>query len=69
MMKAIGDALRAQGLTPRALAAWAGTDRVSALAGRLDAHAAREPVPASRRPLTNTKVAEGPRPRRFTPVA
>jgi SAM-dependent methyltransferase len=43
----LGDALRGAGLTPRALAAWAGTDRLSALPPRLAALAAREVVPAS----------------------
>jgi hypothetical protein len=36
-----------QGLTPRALAAWAGTDRLSALPPRLDALASPAPVPAA----------------------
>jgi SAM-dependent methyltransferase len=46
----LGDALRAAGLVPRALAAWAGTagiDRLAALPPRLPALRAREPVPAA----------------------
>lgn len=43
----LGDALRAAGLAPRALAAWAGTDRLAALPPRLPALRAREPVPAA----------------------
>ncbi|HEU0033218.1 MAG TPA: hypothetical protein VFQ53_21445 [Kofleriaceae bacterium] len=46
-MKLVGDALRAAGLHPRALAAWAGTDRASALPERLPALAAVDPVPAA----------------------
>lgn len=42
-----GAALRAAGLTPRALAAWAGTDRISALPARIPELAAREPTPAA----------------------
>jgi tRNA1(Val) A37 N6-methylase TrmN6 len=41
----IGQALRAAGLTPRALAAWAGTDRIPAL--RVDELAARPHTPAA----------------------
>lgn len=44
---ALGSALRAAGLTPRGLAAWAGTDRLAALPRRLPDLAAREPVPAA----------------------
>jgi len=52
----LGHKLRAAGLTPRALAAWAGTDRISALAAPatsapdeayVDELAAREPTPAA----------------------
>jgi len=46
-MIALGAALRHAGLTPRALAAWAGTDRLSALPQRLEALAARDITPAS----------------------
>lgn len=46
-LRPLGDALRAAGLSPRALAAWAGTERLSALPPRLPALRAREPVPAS----------------------
>lgn len=42
-----GGRLRAAGLTPRALAAWAGTDRISALPGRLPLLVARDITPAS----------------------
>ena len=42
----VGAALRAAGLTERALAAWAGTSRIAALPGRLDAIRARAPTPA-----------------------
>jgi hypothetical protein len=44
---AVGDRLRAAGLTARALAAWAGTDRIAALPARLPALATVEPVPAA----------------------
>ncbi|MGN6109658.1 MAG: hypothetical protein ACTHU0_31415, partial [Kofleriaceae bacterium] len=46
-LAALGDQLRGAGLTPRALAAWAGTDRAAALPGRLPALATTEPVPAA----------------------
>lgn len=46
-LRGLGARLRAAGLTPRALAAWAGTDRLAALPARLPALAAREPGPAS----------------------
>jgi methylase of polypeptide subunit release factors len=46
-MTSLGAALRHAGLTPRALAAWAGTDRLSALPARLDQLAARAVTPAS----------------------
>lgn len=42
MLAALGARLRDAGLTPRALAAWAGTARVSALPARLDALPAPE---------------------------
>lgn len=44
-LAALGSRLRYGGLSPRALAAWAGTDRLSALPGRLP-HG-RPPTPAS----------------------
>jgi SAM-dependent methyltransferase len=43
----LGPRLRAVGLAPRALAAWAGTDRLSALPARLAELAARAVTPAS----------------------
>jgi SAM-dependent methyltransferase len=43
----LGDSLRAAGLTPRALDAWAGTDRLSALPARLPALVLREITPSS----------------------
>jgi SAM-dependent methyltransferase len=43
----LGDRLRAAGLAPRALAAWAGTDRLAALPPRLATLRARPPVPAA----------------------
>lgn len=46
-LRALGDLLRAAGLVPRALAAWAGSDRLSALPARLPGLAAREPAPAA----------------------
>jgi SAM-dependent methyltransferase len=46
-MTALGAALRHAGLTPRALGAWAGTDRLSALPARLATLAARDVTPAS----------------------
>jgi len=46
-LRRLGDALRAAGLAPRALAAWAGTDRLAALPPRLAALRARPPVPAA----------------------
>ncbi len=46
-LAAMGAQLRAAGLTPRALAAWAGTDRVSALPARLAEVGARPVTPAS----------------------
>ena len=44
-MTELGAALRAAGLTPRALAAWAGTDQIPRL--RVDELAARVPTPAA----------------------
>src|SRR5688572_4222366 len=46
-VRALGAQLRAAGLSPRALATWAGTDRLSALPQILPAHVTREPVPAA----------------------
>jgi SAM-dependent methyltransferase len=46
-LRRTGELLRAAGLVPRALAAWAGTDRLAALPPRLPALRAREPVPAA----------------------
>jgi SAM-dependent methyltransferase len=46
-LRRAGELLRAAGLVPRALAAWAGTDRLAALPPRLPALRAREPVPAA----------------------
>lgn len=44
---ALGAELRAAGLVPRALAAWAGTERIAALPPRIAALAARPPGPAA----------------------
>ncbi|MDQ3336096.1 MAG: hypothetical protein M4D80_13085 [Myxococcota bacterium] len=44
-MSELGKLLRTQGLTPRALAAWAGTDRISALP--IEALVERDPTPAA----------------------
>jgi SAM-dependent methyltransferase len=46
-LQLLGEQLRAAGLVPRALAAWAGTERLAALPPRLPALRAREPVPAA----------------------
>ena len=46
-LRHLGEQLRAAGLAPRALAAWAGTDRLAALSLRLSALRARPPVPAA----------------------
>jgi SAM-dependent methyltransferase len=46
-LRRLGEQLRAAGLVPRALAAWAGTGRLAALPPRLPALRAREPVPAA----------------------
>ena len=43
----LGKHLRSAGLSPRALNAWAGTERISLLAQHVDALAAREPTPAA----------------------
>jgi SAM-dependent methyltransferase len=43
----LGAALRRAGLVPRALAAWAGTDRIAAVPHRVPALATTEPVPAA----------------------
>src|SRR5262245_23773426 len=47
MLRRLGEQLRAAGLTPRALAAWAGTQRLPALPPHLPALRARDPVPAA----------------------
>jgi SAM-dependent methyltransferase len=46
-VRALGAQLRSAGLSPRGLATWAGTDRISALPSVLPAHVTREPVPAA----------------------
>ena len=46
-LRALGDRLRAAGLTPRALAAWAGSERLVPLPVRQSALRARPPVPAA----------------------
>ncbi len=46
-LRRLGDQLRAAGLVPRALEAWAGTSRLAALPPRLPALREREPVPAA----------------------
>jgi SAM-dependent methyltransferase len=46
-VRALGAQLRAAGLSPRALASWAGSDRLSALSSLLPAQVTREPVPAA----------------------
>lgn len=46
-VRALGAQLRSAGLSPRALANWAGTDRLSALPAVLPAQITREPVPAA----------------------
>ena len=46
-LRELGTTLRGAGLTPRALAAWAGTDRLAALPARIPSLARREPVPAA----------------------
>lgn len=46
-LRAIGARLIASGLTPRALAAWSGTDRISALPWKVSGMSARDPVPAA----------------------
>ncbi len=46
-VRALGAQLRAAGLSPRGLATWAGTDRISALPAVLPAQVTREPVPAA----------------------
>jgi SAM-dependent methyltransferase len=47
-IRRLGDQLRAAGLTPRALGAWAGTERLSGLPWRLSELGGREPTPAAR---------------------
>ncbi len=46
-LRAIGKKLIAAGLTPRALAAWSGTERISALPWKVSGLSARDPVPAA----------------------
>jgi len=46
-LRAIGVQLVAAGLTPRALAAWSGTDRISSLPWKVSGLSARDPVPAA----------------------
>lgn len=46
-LPALGERLRAAGLTPRALAAWAGSERLVPLPTRQSALRARPPVPAA----------------------
>ncbi len=46
-VRALGAQLRSAGLAPRGLAAWAGSDRISALPSLLPAQITREPVPAA----------------------
>lgn len=46
-MSELGTRLRSAGLTPRALAAWAGTDRISALPALVEVLALRDPTPAA----------------------
>lgn len=46
--KRLGELLRGAGLTPRALGAWAGTERLSGLPWRLSELGGRDPVPAAR---------------------
>jgi len=46
-LAALGARLRDAGLTARALAAWAGTDRIAALPPRLEALPVRSPTPAA----------------------
>lgn len=46
-LRVLGERLRAAGLTPRALAAWAGTERLVPLPTRQSALRARPPVPAA----------------------
>ena len=47
MLGEVGKQLRAAGLTPRALAAWAGTDRIPLVEAHLDELVAREPTTAA----------------------
>jgi len=46
-IRALGAQLRSAGLSPRGLAAWSGTDRISALPSLLPAQITRDPVPAA----------------------
>ncbi|MBA3452484.1 MAG: methyltransferase domain-containing protein [Deltaproteobacteria bacterium] len=46
-LRALGQRLVAAGLTPRALAAWSGTDRISSLPWKVSDLSARDPVPAA----------------------
>ena len=46
-LRALGQRLIAAGLTPRALAAWSGTDRIASLPWKVSGLSARDPVPAA----------------------
>lgn len=46
-LRALGQRLTAAGLTPRALAAWSGTERIASLPWKMSGLAARDPVPAA----------------------
>jgi SAM-dependent methyltransferase len=46
-LRTIGKQLVAAGLTPRALAAWSGTERISSLPWKVSGLSARDPVPAA----------------------
>lgn len=46
-LRALGQRLVAAGLTPRALAAWSGTDRIASLPWKISSLDARDPVPAA----------------------
>lgn len=63
LLAPLGARLRAAGLTSRALAAWAGTPRISALPARLDAMPASPPTPASAALALFVAGAELPRDR------
>lgn len=46
-LRTLGQRLVATGLTPRALAAWSGTDRIASLPWKVSDMSARDPVPAA----------------------